>query len=135
MSPPTVLVVEDDPGLLELVARILEMEGYVVQTASSSHAALAAVQAAEPDVLLLDLILPDSDGILLHGRLRRLRPGIEARTIFMTGFTSQQPVVEYLRSLSAVFLHKPFAAAELVSAVGQVARKAGASIAAGSSRA
>jgi DNA-binding response OmpR family regulator len=80
-------------------------------------------------------MLPDADGIILHGRMRRVRPGLVERTIFMTGFSSQQPVVNYLKSLSAVFLHKPFAAAELVSAVGQVARQAGTSIAAGSSRA
>lgn len=134
MPVPRVLVVEDDPGLLELVTRILEVEGYRVEGASSGHAAMAALQAAEPDVLLLDLMLPDADGIILHGRMRRVRPGLGRRTIFMTGFSSQQPVVDYLRSLSAVFLHKPFAAAELVSAVGQVARQAGASIAAGSSR-
>jgi DNA-binding response OmpR family regulator len=136
MPEPRVLVVEDDTGLLELITRILEVEGYRVDGVSSGHAAMAAVEAAEPDVLVLDLMLPDADGILLHGRLRRLRPALGRRTIFMTGFSSQAPVLDYLKSLSAVFLHKPFAAAELVSAVDQVARKAGAStIAAGSSRA
>jgi len=130
-----VLVVEDDPAVLELVTRILQLEGYRVDAVSTSRAAMDAVQAADPDVLLLDLILPDADGVLLHGRLRRIRPGIEKRTIFMTGFSSQTPVVDYLRSLSAVFLHKPFAASELVSAVGMVARRReAAAIGAGSSR-
>jgi DNA-binding response OmpR family regulator len=132
---PRVLVVEDDPALLELVTRILQMEGYHVEAVSTSRAAQEAVRQTDHDVLLLDLILPDADGVLLHGRLRRIRPGIEKRTIFMTGFSSQPQVVHYLQSLCAVFLHKPFAASELVSAVGHVARrKDAAAIGAGSSR-
>ena len=74
------------------------------------------------DAVVLDLILPDADGVLLYARMRKVRPRLQGRTVFMTGFTSEEPVVEYLRSLSAEFLQKPFAAEELVRAVERVAR-------------
>jgi len=119
---PAILIVEDDPGLLELIAQIMKLEGWDVDTASTGQAAMERIRRRSYDAVVLDLILPDADGVLLHARMRRVRPHLQARTIFMTGFTSQEPVVDYLRSLSVEFLQKPFAAEELVRAVERVAR-------------
>jgi len=121
LAPPKkILVIDDDPGLLVLVATVLEAEGYSVQTAKTSKTALQKARACEFDLVLLDLMLPDADGVILHGKLKKLSPGIESRTIFMTGFTSQGPVIAYLESLGAGFLHKPFLPADLVKAVGKL---------------
>ena len=115
-----ILVIDDDPGVLDLVATILEEEGFTVETAGTSDVALRKAQGHDYDLVLLDLMLPDSDGVILHGKLKKLSPGIELRTIFMTGFTSQEPVIAYLVSLGAGFLHKPFLPDELVRAVRKV---------------
>ena len=112
-----VLVVEDDQGVLELVTQILCDTGYAVDSATSSQAALSKVRGSQYDVVILDLILPDTDGVILYGKLKKLRPGLQNKTIFMTGFTSRAPVINYLKSLGAGFLHKPFGPEELVRAV------------------
>jgi DNA-binding response OmpR family regulator len=115
-----ILVIDDDPGVLVLVATVLEAEGFSVQTARTSKMALQRARACEFDLILLDLMLPDADGVILHGKLKNLFPGIESRTIFMTGFTSQEPVIAYLESLGAGFLHKPFLPVDLVRAVAKL---------------
>ena len=114
------LVVEDDRDLLELITRILEQRGHAVDAATDGETAVRLACANRYDLIILDLILPDSDGVILHGRLKKVAPNLEGKTIFMTGFTSQQPVIDYLRSLSAVFLHKPFGPEDLVRAVEKV---------------
>lgn len=120
-GPLRILVVEDDPDLLEVVCRTLESIGHQVTGVSDSTTALAEAEAARFDLVILDLILPDCDGVILQGKLNRLSPGLHRRTIFMTGFTSQEPVVQYLRSLSADYIHKPFTARQLLDAVERVA--------------
>lgn len=112
-----VLVVEDDPDVCEMVCRVLQETGYEVDAAATSQAAMRKVRAGDYDLLILDLILPDSDGVILQGKMKRIAPGLETKTIFMTGFTSREPVIEYLRSLSAEFLHKPFGPDDLLRAV------------------
>ena len=116
-APKRVLAIDDDPGVLELIAAILEERGLEVDTARTSQVALRRARQSSYDLIILDLILPDADGIILHGKLKKLSPGIEGRTIFMTGFTSQEPVIDYLKSLSAEFIHKPFLPDDLLRAV------------------
>ncbi|HKY33988.1 MAG TPA: response regulator [Candidatus Polarisedimenticolia bacterium] len=116
-APKRVLVVEDDPSVRELVCRILADQGYEVDAAADGGTALRKARGARYHAVLLDLILPDADGVILHARLRKLAPALDRRTIFMTGFTSREPVVEYLRSLGAGFLHKPFGPEELLAAL------------------
>ncbi len=127
MSPRTdqipvreILVVDDDEGILNLAREILEHEGYRVDTASSSRDALGRARSKGYDLVILDLILPDTDGVILRNKLKRLMPGIEGRTIFMTGFTSKDPVLDYLRSVSTELIHKPFRPDDLLQAVGRI---------------
>ena len=115
-----ILVIDDDPGVLDLVTAILEGQGFLVETAGTSKMALHLARGCDYDLVLLDLMLPDADGVILHSKLKKLSPGIEGRTIFMTGFTSQEPVIAYLESLGAGFLHKPFLPDDLVKAVRKV---------------
>lgn len=119
-APSRALVVEDDEQVLELVRTILECHGVTVDTATDSQTAQRRVRDQHYDVVILDLILPDCDGVILHGKLRKISPGLEKKTIFMTGFTSNEPVIDYLRSLSVEFIHKPFGPDELVNAVEKV---------------
>lgn len=69
------------------------------------------------DVAILDLMLPDSDGVLLRQKIRSSAPGRSMRVIFTTGFTDQPAVVEYLRHSGNAFVAKPFRPAELIDAV------------------
>lgn len=113
-------MVDDDEGVLSLAREILEHEGYQVDTARSSGDALGHARSKHYDLVILDLMLPDTDGVILRNKLKKLVPGIEGRTIFMTGFTRKDPVLEYLRSVSAEFIHKPFRPDDLLDAVGRI---------------
>jgi len=66
---PRVLVVDDEPNITELVAMALRYEGFTVQTAATGRAALDAVAAFTPALVILDVMLPDIDGIEVLRRL------------------------------------------------------------------
>jgi len=73
-TPLLVLVVEDDRDVSDLLRTALEADGYTVRVAGDGRAALQALDAHQPDVLLLDLMLPDLDGLELCGRVRERQP-------------------------------------------------------------
>ena len=69
-SRQTILLVDDDAGVSNLVADILEEEGYGVQTVTTGAEAEAAIERLNPDLVILDIMLPDADGLMLCARLR-----------------------------------------------------------------
>ena len=71
---PTILVVDDDPNLRKTVTDILRINGYETVTAETGHAAIAALQAALPDLALVDLILPDMSGLKVLERIKGASP-------------------------------------------------------------
>src|ERR1051326_764433 len=72
---PTVLVVDDEPGMLRYMKTVLELDSYRVSTAQSGEAAVQRVQEGErPDLVLLDLVMPGIDGLQTLEQLRKLRP-------------------------------------------------------------
>lgn len=81
----TILVVEDEPALLTLIARLLERAGYRVHAAPTAERAIEIARADGPfHLLLTDVILPGSNGCELSRSLARLQPGMP--TLFMTGY-------------------------------------------------
>ncbi len=76
MAPPTILYIEDNPENRLLVRRILEAEGYRVLEAEDGPSGLEAVRSSLPDLVLLDINLPEMDGYELVRRLRQV-PGME----------------------------------------------------------
>ncbi len=71
MSGARILVVDDDPAILRAVGRALAGRGYAVSTAVDAASALVAARSGHPEVILLDLVLPDGDGIDLCRTIRR----------------------------------------------------------------
>ena len=71
-TPPKILCVDDDPYLTDLLLLCLERDGYAVSVAGDGATALRLVQSEPPDVVLLDLHLPDTNGLTLSVQLRRL---------------------------------------------------------------
>ncbi len=107
--PPTVLVVDDDPEVLRVLAELLADEGYRVRTAADGAAALRELDEAEPDLAVLDAQLPELHGVTLAAGLRAARPGLP---LILVSGVSEDP------GLSGVpFLRKPFDADELLAAV------------------
>ena len=109
----TVLVVEDDPMVLHLVATVLRREGYVVIDAPSPLAAidLASLHPGAVDLVLTDIVMPHMNGVQMFEQIARHRPRV--RVVFMSGYGQDALVA---RSDSPL-LHKPFTASGLVAAV------------------
>src|SRR5439155_23290511 len=117
MTAPTILVVEDNPITRKMLRVVLQTEGYAVVEASDARAALAAAQAALPDLVLQDLILPDMDGLELVRRLRALAGGPELPILALSGFLSR---LEESRTADAAFtalLVKPIEPGRLIDAI------------------
>jgi two-component system cell cycle sensor histidine kinase/response regulator CckA len=111
-----VLVVEDEEVVRGLVREILEREGYEVVAASSGAEALdLAAEGGPPELLLTDVVMPGLSGGEVFEALRERAPGL--RALFMSGYSDEAVVREGVRDGTAVFLQKPFAAAELLSKV------------------
>lgn len=75
IEKPTILVVDDDPLMLSIAARVLQEEGYQVETAGTGEEALRLAQEVEPDLLLLDVILPDVNGVEVSRRIKGVEDG------------------------------------------------------------
>ena len=115
--PARILVVEDDPDLRLLLGRILKSAGFSVVEAGSGADAIDALSAGAPDLAILDLRLPDTDGISLLRRLRGLKGGGRLPVIFCTIRDAFESLAE-AHSLGAVdYVLKPFEERDLLSRV------------------
>ncbi|MEW6583253.1 MAG: response regulator transcription factor [Actinomycetota bacterium] len=116
------LVVEDDPQVRSMVVRMLRYEGFEVTAAADVSTALAAVRQAPPDAVLLDLLLPDGDGIDLCRRLRAA--GARFPILILTARDGVNDRVEGLDSGADDYVVKPFSSTELVARVRALLRRA-----------
>ena len=120
-SRQTILLVDDDAGVSNLVADILEEEGYGVQTVTTGAEAEAAIERLNPDLVILDIMLPDADGLMLCARLRIQWPG---PIIMLSGSRRESDRILSLRLGADDFIGKPFDTFELVARVQAVLRRA-----------
>jgi two-component system OmpR family response regulator len=122
---PTVLVVDDEEHITELVAMGLNINGFDVERVSSGRAALEAVERRRPDLVVLDVMLPDLDGFEVARRLRLAEgAGTRVPVIFLTARDATRDKVEGLRLGSDDYVTKPFSIEELVERVKAVLRRA-----------
>ena len=121
-----VLIVDDDPKLLNMLRRTLMYEGFQVTTAPDGNAALAEIQAHRPDVIVLDWMMPGLDGI---GVMKHLRAANDKTLILMlTARDTVENRVDGLESGADDYLVKPFAPAELIARVHALLRRPAVSI-------
>jgi two-component system OmpR family response regulator len=120
---PRVLVVDDEESVSELVATALRYEGLGVQVARSGRAALTAATSFRPQLIVLDVMLPDLDGFEVQRRLAvdRLRVPI----LFLSARDSTEAKVRGLTMGADDYLTKPFSLEELVARVHAVLRRSG----------
>jgi len=85
VSSPRVLVVDDDPDILEYVSSFLEDHGYEVDVASRASSALEALDRSRPDAMLLDVLLPGRSGLKLLTTIRRDSRYAELPVVVVTG--------------------------------------------------
>jgi two-component system OmpR family response regulator len=123
---PRVLAVDDEEHITELVAMALGIHGFEVERVASGRAALAAIEARRPELVLLDVMLPDLDGFEVAKRLRQAE-GAATRIpiIFLTARDATVDKVEGLRLGVDDYVTKPFSVEELVERVKAVLRRTG----------
>ncbi|HEX9163765.1 MAG TPA: sigma-54 dependent transcriptional regulator [Thermoanaerobaculia bacterium] len=105
------LVVDDEASLRDFLTIVLEEEGWRVDSAATLAEARAAIQKAEPDLVLCDLMVPDGSGIDLIREVREKNPGIAF--IMITAHTSTKSAVEALKAGAFDYIAKPFDVEEL----------------------
>jgi len=117
-TPPHILVVDDEPGVLRYMRTLLEVESYNVETVSSGREALDRVEKEPvPDLVLLDLLMPDMDGLGTLAQLRRVRPDL--KVIILSCVSDPRKVVEAGRYGATDYLTKPFQKTQLDSLLKQ----------------
>jgi two-component system response regulator TrcR len=112
-SPIRVLLVDDEPALTNLVKMALHYEGWVVEVAHNGHQAIAKFDEIGPDVLVLDIMLPDVDGLQILERVRESDP--YTPTLFLTARDSVMDRVTGLTAGADDYMTKPFSLEELVA--------------------
>jgi two-component system response regulator ResD len=119
----SVLVVDDEPTIGEVVARYLERAGYRTRIASDGPRALALSAQSPPDLVVLDIMLPGIDGLEVMRRLREQDGAPAARVILLTALGRETERIVGLRRGADDYVVKPFSPGELVARVEAVLRR------------
>ncbi|HEV8087611.1 MAG TPA: response regulator, partial [Actinomycetota bacterium] len=116
-----VLVVDDEPAIADLVSTTLRYEGFETTTAGDGRAALEAVEAFRPDLLVLDVMLPDLDGFEVQRKL--IDRGLRVPVLFLTARDATEDKVRGLRVGADDYVTKPFSLEELVARIRAILRR------------
>ena len=116
----TILVIDDEPALQEMVKEILTQEGYQVETAGSCKSALAVLKEKTPDAVLLDVMLPDGDGFAL---LEKLRKTWDMPVLFLSARDEDEARLLGLGLGADDYIAKPFLPQELLLRLKAVLRR------------
>jgi two-component system, OmpR family, response regulator len=116
-----ILVVDDEPSIVDAVATALRYEGFDVRVAVTGRAALSAAQEAPPDLIVLDVMLPDLDGLEVTRRLRA--DGIKVPILFLTARDSIDDKLAGLSIGGDDYVTKPFSLAEVVARTRAILRR------------
>jgi two-component system, OmpR family, response regulator len=116
-----ILVVDDEPSITDAVGTALRYEGFDVRSESTGRGALAAANEFRPDLIVLDIMLPDLDGLEVTRRLRS--DGIRIPVLFLTARDATEDKVSGLTVGGDDYVTKPFSLAEVVARVRAVLRR------------
>ena len=122
MPVPRILVVDDEPNIADLLSVALRFEGYDVASAGTGSEALELARTYRPNLVMLDVMLPDFDGNEVSRRLRL--QGDQVPIVFLTARDTVQDKVEGL-ALGDDYVTKPFSIEELMARVAAILRRAG----------
>jgi len=122
MSGPRVLVVDDEPAIADLVSTALRYEGFEVATAGTGHDVAPLVESFRPELIVLDVMLPDVDGFEVQRRLRD--GGRRVPVLFLTARDATEDKVRGLSIGGDDYVTKPFSLEELIARIRAILRRA-----------
>ncbi len=114
MTEPTILIIDDEPQIRRMLVITLESQGYRVREAENGKHGIAAVADSAPDLVLLDLGLPDLDG---QAVLKRLREWYTRPIIILSVYDSEESIIRALDAGATDYLTKPFRTGELLARI------------------
>ncbi|HNP87483.1 MAG: response regulator transcription factor [Chloroflexi bacterium SZAS-1] len=120
MQSAAILVVDDEPPILDLIASYLRADGFVVHTAKDGPSALAQARAIRPDLIVLDVMLPGMDGLEV---CRRIQQEFDVYVLMLTARTEEIDKIVGLSVGADDYLTKPFSPRELVVRVKTILRR------------
>jgi two-component system OmpR family response regulator len=123
-TPLRVLVVDDEVNIAELVSMALRYEGWEVRAAHTGSKAVAAAKDLKPDAVVLDMMLPDFDGLEVLRRMRATQPDLPV--VFLTARDAVEDRIAGLTAGGDDYVTKPFSLEELVARLRALMRRAGA---------
>jgi two-component system, OmpR family, response regulator len=122
-SPVRVLVVDDERTITDLLTMALRLEGWQIHAAASGQQAVSAAKRHEPDVIVLDVMLPDFDGLEVLRRLRAER--IDVPILFLTARDAVEDRIAGLTAGGDDYVTKPFSLEEVVARLRGLLRRSG----------
>ena len=121
IAPAQILVIDDDKALRDACYQIMARQGYQVEMAASARQGLALLEKMSFDVILLDLVMPDLDGLEALKKIKALDP--DSEVIIITGYGTITSAVESIKAGAFYFLSKPFAPDDLRALVARALEK------------
>lgn len=121
MAKTRVLIVDDEPNIRDLLSTSLRFAGFEIQTAANGSQAVEAVMESEPDIILLDVMLPDMNGFSVTKKLRA--SGIQAPILFLTARDETEDKITGLTVGGDDYLTKPFSLDEVVARIQAILRR------------
>ena len=118
-----VLLVDDDAELAETLKIALEAHNFVVAVQPNGAAALRELQAIDYDVILCDMLMPELAGDLFYLAVKKLKPELAKRFIFVTGHADNPKVEDFLNEIDALVLFKPVLMVELLEMISLVLQR------------
>ena len=115
-----ILVVDDDPDLLDLVGEILTNEGFVIESAANGLEALKKIRRSQPDLIVVDASMPQMSGFTFCETVRKNPVTAAIPIIMLTGLCSQLGRFNGLAAGADAYLTKPFATEELVAKINEL---------------
>ena len=120
MSSPKILVVEDEPHILTLVASVAQMHGVEAAMAENGERALALAEKLPLRAAIIDFTLPDMNGLEVGTRLLALQPGLSGHLLYISGYEPAAEEEFQMAEQKAGFLSKPFELSALQNAVARL---------------
>lgn len=121
--PIRVLVVDDEPGIIDLISTVLTYEGWQVRSADNGHSALTEIRGFKPDVVVLDVMLPDLSGFDVLRRARQ--EGYQTPVLFLTARDATEDRIHGLTLGADDYVTKPFSLAEVMARLQALLRRSG----------
>lgn len=120
-----ILLVDDDEALADTLKRLLESRNYLVTTAANGADALHEVLEFDFDVIICDMLMPKMPGDMFYLAVKKTKPQLASRFLFITGNAENAKVEAFLKSIDALVIFKPVLTEELVRGISFILKRNG----------